>query len=109
VGSRKISPHNGTGVTPIQSALGDAVKKMGVQKAVMDELAREAFFDAVGLPIAGMCSVMRIDRGSLILGTANSALSHQLQMDAELIISKVNARLGNTVVQRLRFVPLSPG
>ncbi len=93
------------GIVPIQSALGDAVKKMGVQRAVTEELAREAFLDAVGYPVAGMCSVVRLDRGALVLATANTALSHQLQMDSELLIAKVNARLGFSAIHRLRFVP----
>jgi hypothetical protein len=39
----------------------------------------------------------------LLIATANTALSHQLQMESPRIIDACNAALGTTAVRRLRF------
>ena len=40
------------------------------------------------------------------VATANTALAHQLQMDAATLIDALNARVGATTVKRLRFIPM---
>lgn len=91
--------------------LGDllepTLKKMGIRGQVRDAQVGDIFAKIVGPAISQMCRALRVERDSLVIGTQNSALSHQLQLEAPRLIASLNAELGGPVVRRFRFVPLS--
>jgi hypothetical protein len=53
-----------------------------------------------------MCRAERLERGSLLIATANTALSHQLQMESPQLIAALNDALGVIAVKRLRFTAM---
>ena len=90
----------------IADLLDPALRGLGVRGRVREEQLREALHDIVGPQLAAMCRADRLERGALVIATANTALSHQLQMDAASLIAALNERVGPAVVKRLRFIPL---
>jgi predicted nucleic acid-binding Zn ribbon protein len=91
----------------LQDLLGSALRGLGVNGPVRDLQVAEMFAEVVGEALAPMCRAQRLERGTLVIGTTNSALSHQLQMESPRLIEELNRRLGSDVIRRFRFVPLS--
>jgi hypothetical protein len=90
----------------IADLIDPALRGLGVRGRVREEQLRLALDEIVGVTLAPMCRAERLDRGALLIATANSALAHQLQMDAPRLINALNARLGAAAVRRLRFTAL---
>lgn len=90
-----------------EQRLGDllepALRGLGVTTKVREERLRRVLADVVGPALAPLCRAQRLERGVLLIATANTALAHQLQMEAPQIIDACNAALGTTAVRRLRF------
>ena len=84
-----------------------ALRRMGIRRAVRQVQVQEAFADVVGPAVSGLCRAVSLDRGALLIATAHSALSQQLQMDAPRIINALNDRVGEGTVKRLRFTALT--
>jgi len=93
-----------------EERLGDlidpALRGLGVRGPVREERLRIALAEVVGPGLAALCRAERLDRGVLLLATANSALAHQLQMDAPRVIAALNRRVGQDLVRRIRFTAL---
>ena len=47
--------------------------------------------------------IVSAERGFNLIATANTALAHQLQMDAPRVIDALNRRVGQDLVRRIRF------
>jgi predicted nucleic acid-binding Zn ribbon protein len=90
----------------ISDLLDPALRNLGVRGRVREEQLRLALSDIVGPGLAVLCRAVRLDRGALLIATANSALAHQLQMESPQLIGALNARLGTPVVNRLRFTAM---
>jgi len=84
-----------------------ALRRMGIRRAVRQVQVQDAFAVVVGPAMGGMCRALSLERGALLIATAHTALSQQLQMDAPRIIAAVNARVGEGTVKRLRFTAMS--
>jgi hypothetical protein len=76
---------------------------VGIRRGVREERLREAFAEVIGEQLAPMCEAVSLDRGTLLIATAHSALAHQLQLDSVRLIESLNDRLGTALVKRLRF------
>jgi predicted nucleic acid-binding Zn ribbon protein len=83
-----------------------ALRRLGIRRAVREVQVQEAFADVIGAAIAPLCRAISLDRGALLVGTAHTALAHQLQMEAPRIIHALNQRVGEGTVKRLRFTTL---
>jgi predicted nucleic acid-binding Zn ribbon protein len=83
--------------------LDPALRSLGVRTRVREERLRLVLGDVVGPALAPMCRAERLERGVLLIATANSALAHQLQLEAPRLIDAFNHALGAQVVRRLRF------
>jgi predicted nucleic acid-binding Zn ribbon protein len=75
----------------------------GVRRSVREERVREAFWEVVGAQLAPLCEAVTLERGTLLIATAHSALAHQLQLDSAQVVAALNERLGEGAVRRLRF------
>ncbi|HEV7678381.1 MAG TPA: DUF721 domain-containing protein [Candidatus Dormibacteraeota bacterium] len=84
-----------------------ALRRLGVRRAVREVQLQDAFAAVVGPALSPLCRAMSLDRGALLVGTAHSALAHQLQVEAPRIIYALNQRVGEGTVKRLRFTTLS--
>lgn len=83
--------------------LDPALRGLGVRARVREERLRRVLVDVVGPALAPHCRAERLERGVLLIATANSALAHQLQLESPQLIDACNAALGETVVRRVRF------
>ena len=90
----------------VSDLIDPALRGLGVRVQVREQQLRAALHDIVGPSLARMCRVDRLERGALVVATANTALSHQLQMDSATLIAVLNTRIGATAVKRLRFIPM---
>ena len=90
-----------------EERLGDildpALRGLGVRTRVREERLRLVLGDVVGPALAPMCRAERLERGVLLIATANTALSHQLQLESPRLIDAFNDAVGTVVVKRLRF------
>ena len=90
-----------------EERLGDildpALRTLGVRSRVREERLRLVLGDVVGPALASMCRAERLERGVLLIATANTALAHQLQLESPRLIDAFNAAVGTVVVKRLRF------
>lgn len=87
----------------LSDLIDPALRGLGVRVQVREERLRLALADVVGAGLASLCRAEQLDRGVLVIATANSALAHQLQMDAPRVIDALNQRVGQDLVRRIRF------
>lgn len=87
----------------ISDLIDPALRRLGVRREVREVQLRELFEEVAGPALAPMCRAVRLDHGALLVATRNTALSHQLQLEAPRLIASLNERLGADSVQRLRF------
>jgi predicted nucleic acid-binding Zn ribbon protein len=83
-----------------------ALRGLGVRGQVREERLRLALADVVGDSLKSLCRAQQLDRGVLLIATANTALAHQLQMDAPRVIDALNRRVGQDLVRRIRFTSM---
>jgi predicted nucleic acid-binding Zn ribbon protein len=97
--------------TPEEQRISDifepALRRMGIRRAVRQVQVQDAFAIVVGPAVSGLCRAISLERGALLVATAHTALSQQLQMEAPRIIYALNERVGEGTVKRLRFTALS--
>lgn len=90
-----------------EERLGDmlepALRGLGVRAKVREERVRRVLAEVVGPALAPHCRAERLDRGVLLIATANTALAHQLQLESPRVIAACNEAVGDQVVKRLRF------
>ncbi|MEO8897764.1 MAG: DUF721 domain-containing protein [Candidatus Dormibacter sp.] len=90
----------------LSDLIDPALRGLGVRGRVREVQVRDVFADVVGPALAPMCSAVSLERGVLLVGVANTALSHQLHLDSVRLVASLNARLGAASVRRLRFTTL---
>jgi predicted nucleic acid-binding Zn ribbon protein len=90
----------------LSDLIDPALRGLGVRGRVREVQVREVFDEVVGPALAPMCRALTLERGVLLVGVANTSLSHQLHLDSVRLITMLNERLGTTAVRRLRFTTL---
>jgi hypothetical protein len=90
----------------LSDLIDPALRGLGVRGRVREVQVREVFDEVVGPALAPMCRALSLDRGVLLVGVANTSLSHQLHLDSVRVVSMLNERLGTAAVRRLRFTTL---
>ncbi|MBV9101480.1 MAG: DUF721 domain-containing protein [Candidatus Dormibacteraeota bacterium] len=95
-----------TGPDRLSDLIDPALRSLGVRGRVREEQLRAALAQVVGPALAPLCRAERLDRGALLVATANTALAHQLQLESPRLIAALNEALGVQAVRRLRFTAL---
>jgi hypothetical protein len=90
----------------LSDLIDPALRGLGVRGRVREVQVRDVFEDIVGPALSPMCRAISLDRGVLLIGVANTSLSHQLHLDSVRLVAMLNERLGATAVRRLRFTTL---
>ena len=67
---------------------------------------RLAFAELLGDQLAGSCEEISVRGGVLTVQTANPALAHQLRLDGELLLERLN---GMQLGRRLRSMKVRTG
>jgi hypothetical protein len=65
-----------------------------------------AFRTVIGSEPAGLCDEVELHSGVLLVSTSSPALAHQLRLDAELIIERLN---GLQLGRRVRIIRVRIG
>ncbi|MDQ6846164.1 MAG: DUF721 domain-containing protein [Candidatus Dormibacteraeota bacterium] len=90
----------------LSELIDPALRGLGVRGRVREVQVRDVFNDVVGPALAPMCQAISLERGVLLVGVANTSLSHQLHLDSVRVVALLNARLGTAAVRRLRFTTM---
>ncbi|GAC1575480.1 MAG: hypothetical protein NVS3B18_09220 [Candidatus Dormibacteria bacterium] len=90
----------------LSDLIDPALRGLGVRGRVREVQVREIFDEVVGPALAPMCQAVSLERGVLLVGVANTSLSHQLHLDSVRLVALLNERLGASTVRRLRFTTL---
>lgn len=90
----------------LSDLIDPALRGLGVRGRVREVQVREVFDEVIGPALAPMCRAISLERGVLLVGVANTALSHQMHLDSLGLIAALNQRLGASTVRRLRFSTL---
>jgi len=79
-------------------------RQPGGSKLIGGQIAA-AFRRVIGTEIATLCDQIELHSGTLVVTTSSPALAHQLRLDAETIVARLNAEdLGRRVrVLRVRI------
>jgi Dna[CI] antecedent, DciA len=61
-----------------------------------------AFRSLIGPEVAGLCDEVELRAGTLLVTTSSPALAHQLRLDAEAILARLNRPESSSKVRTLR-------
>jgi Dna[CI] antecedent, DciA len=92
----------------LSELIDPALRGLGVRGRVREVQVRDIFNEVVGPALAPMCRAITLERGVLLVGVANTSLSHQLHLDSVRLVGLLNERLGAAAVRRLRFTTMDP-
>jgi predicted nucleic acid-binding Zn ribbon protein len=92
----------------LSELIDPALRGLGVRSRVREVQVRDIFDEVVGPALAPMCRAITLERGVLLVGVANTSLSHQLHLDSVRLVALLNERLGAAAVRRLRFTTMDP-
>jgi Dna[CI] antecedent, DciA len=92
----------------LSELIDPALRGLGVRGRVREVQVRDIFNQVVGPALAPMCRAITLERGVLLVGVANTSLSHQLHLDSVRLVGLLNERLGAAAVRRLRFTTMDP-
>jgi predicted nucleic acid-binding Zn ribbon protein len=90
----------------LSDLIDPALRGLGVRGRVREVQVRDVFHEVVGPALSPMCRAVSLERGVLLVGVANTSLSHQLHLDSVRLVALLNERLGTAAVRRLRFTTL---
>jgi hypothetical protein len=90
----------------LSELIDPALRGLGVRGRVREVQVRDIFNEVVGPALAPMCRAITLERGVLLVGVANTSLSHQLHLDSVRVVALLNERLGAAAVRRLRFTTM---
>jgi predicted nucleic acid-binding Zn ribbon protein len=94
-------------VTSLGVALEDLLARREARARVKERLSALVWRDCVGTFYAARTLVTRVERGVMHVWCNSPALAHQLSLDAEEIIRRVNAELAGEYIKEIR--PTSTG
>src|ERR1700687_3574904 len=78
--------------------ISSRARSAGASEAAKGRQVASAFRTVIGSEPAGLCDEVELRSGVLLVTTSSPALAHQLRLDAELIIERLNAlQLGRRV------------
>lgn len=89
--------------TPLAVLLQKMAAKSGLDKKLLEVSVMEYWQDVVGEKAAKSCVVMRIEYGKLLVHCASPVWRTELQMRKAEVITRLNERVGSTVVNDIIF------
>ncbi|HZB97843.1 MAG TPA: DUF721 domain-containing protein [Candidatus Sulfotelmatobacter sp.] len=94
----------------LDNLLQPTLRRMGVERSVRLARLDHALGEILGEPLAPLCSVIKLKGGTAHIATSHPVLAHQLHLETSRLMEALNERLGEPVVERLRFcaMPSSP-
>ena len=87
----------------LSSLLVPTLTRLGMQSQARMVQVMRAWTGAVGEAVAAETRVMEYRRGRIVVETSSPALSHQLHLQAQVIVDGLNSAIGDRVVNNIRF------
>jgi hypothetical protein len=85
-------------VIRVGNVLSDVLAKQPGRQRLTELRVAGAFREMLGEPLASSCEVVRVRASTLVLVTSNPALAHQLRLDSEIVLTRLNDKhLGVTL------------
>jgi predicted nucleic acid-binding Zn ribbon protein len=100
---RRSAPRDDPGPASLQSLVVPTLSRLGLKGRARQVQVLVAWPAVVGEPVAAETRPTTLARGRLTVETSSPALSHQLRLQAQIIIDALNQRLGEAVVTELHF------
>ncbi|MEA2682026.1 MAG: hypothetical protein QOK05_354 [Chloroflexota bacterium] len=100
---RRRMPKEDNGPQAIGELIMPMLARLGLKTRARHLQVMGAWAGVVGDAVAAGANPVHYDRGRLTVDTDSPALGHQLQMQQQLIIDKLNAAIGDNVVTSIRF------
>ncbi len=97
--------------------LDDLIRERGLEETLHANRAVLLWEESVGEPVSRRTKALQVEAdGTLVVGVESPAWIHHLQMEEEDLRARINDRLGETLVRRIRFrlapsesIPGGPG
>lgn len=100
---RRRVPKDDNGPQPIRELIMPMLARLGLKTRARHLQVMAVWQGVVGEAVAAGANPTHYDRGRLTVETDSPALGHQLQMQQQLIIDKLNEAIGDNVVTSIRF------
>jgi len=88
----------------LKKAIGEAIKKAGLKKALEQESAVKIWGEVVGEKIKNNVKAERVENGRLFVKTHSSTWRQELQMQQEKIVLKINKKIGANAIKEIRII-----
>lgn len=98
---RKTSMQND--IKSIKEILDESLKRMGLDGKMKQSFTLQGWNDVVGKEIAERTKPINIKGKTLFVAVVNSSWLYQLTLLHDEIIKKLNARMGENCVKKIRF------
>jgi predicted nucleic acid-binding Zn ribbon protein len=89
-------------VDKLGKVLPTVLRRQGVQGKVAELRTRLVFMELMGKELADCCESVDLRGSTLTVTASNPAFAHQLRLDSEELISRLNSRLSGRIVRSLK-------
>jgi predicted nucleic acid-binding Zn ribbon protein len=100
---RRSVPRQDPGPASLQSLVVPTLARLGLRGRARQVQVMVAWPRVVGDHVAAETRPTFFARGRLTIETTSPALSHQLRLQAQMIIDALNQRIGEDLVKELHF------
>ncbi len=88
----------------LKSALNSYLKKIGIEKTIVQNTALSKWEEAVGEVIAANTEPVEVQFGKLIVKTATPVWRQELQLQKRDILEKLNNTIGKNAIKEIQFI-----
>ena len=87
----------------LKAALPGTLKALGIARRTREAQALWLWREVVGPDLARETTALKLAGGTLWVAASSTPLAHQLHLERNTILERLNARIGSTVVREIRF------
>jgi predicted nucleic acid-binding Zn ribbon protein len=87
----------------LKAALPGTLKALGIARRTREAQAIWLWSEVVGEPLAHETAALKLAGGTLWVATSSTPLAHQLHLERDTILARLNERIGAPVVREIRF------
>lgn len=87
----------------LKAALPGTLKALGIARRTREAQAIWLWREVVGPELARETAALKLSGGTLWVAVSSTPLAHQLHLDRETILGRLNERIGTPVVREIRY------
>tara|TARA_Y100000766_G_C18504140_1_gene411069 strand:+ start:35 stop:310 length:276 start_codon:yes stop_codon:yes gene_type:complete len=88
----------------LKTAIKEAVKETGIEKALKQESAVFLWEEVVGKTVSTVTEAKKVENGILLIKTQSPTWRQELYMQKEEILNKINKKIGSRTIKEIRFI-----